>query len=119
MAGSLPQPPVLLLRRPRQSTPTCSGQVAAGAALLPVRHSAASGCLLTGLEYANSQAEALACGRAHYGDAFEETWTEFRGATGPNGCSASTVPAGDEDKALRCATSLCGVGCESEIGECP
>jgi hypothetical protein len=69
---------------------------------------------------ANSETELKQCARAKYGERFEETVVELRIATtGPNGCASRTITAGDEDEAIRCANSYCGVGCESEVGECP
>ncbi|SFK47629.1 fibronectin type III domain-containing protein [Lysobacter sp. cf310] len=101
---------------------TCSGQLYAQAEYFDIHYSNGNGCSRTDRVIANSQGEAMMCGRATYGDAFEETApTTFRvsGTTSPSGCRGFTISASSEDNALQCAAAECGVDCETAIGECP
>lgn len=118
-ATALPPPPPNPPDEPAVAR-TCSGQLYSQASNFEIFYSNANGCAQPDVMTANSLGEAMMCGRTKYGDAFEEaTPQDFRVATtGPSGCQGYTIKAGSEDKALQCATSQCGVGCESAIGEC-
>jgi hypothetical protein len=120
-AGVPPPAEAMCSANPAEVAVTCSGQAVSGARWIRRAYRTAFGCGYYKDFLANSDAEATTCAQAAFGDAFEESIREFPSVatTGPNGCAVRSITAADEDKAKQCATSFCGVGCESEIGECP